>query len=351
MPKKGHKSAKAALPGDARDPAGLVALLAAYLTWLRERNYSEATVLNRTHYVGEFIKWCHERGLARPSEVMKPVLESYQRWLFHYRQKQGKPLSVPSQLQRLLPVRAWFKWLCRQNHLMANPAADLDLPRGEKRLPKHILNATEVERVLAGPDVSDPLGLRDRAILEVFYSTGMRRMELLNLKLHDLDAERGTVMVRQGKGKKDRMIPMGARAFAWVARYAEEARPKLLAGPDDGTVFLTSLGGRFEPGRLTQLVRDTVRAADTGKSGACHLFRHTCATLMLENGADIRFIQQQLGHAELSTTQIYTQVSIRMLKEVHTRTHPAALPSPELRPVETADAAEHAANNGSPLSS
>lgn len=332
MPRKGQKSAKAALPGDARDPLGLVSLLAAYLAWLRERNYSEATVHNRTHYVGEFIKWCHERGLARPSEVTKPVLESYQRWLFHYRKVDGKALSVPSQLQRLLPVRAWFKWLCRQNHLAANPAADLDLPRAEKRLPKHILNAAEVERVLAKPDVSDPLGLRDRAILEVFYSTGMRRMELIHLKLHDLDPERGTVMVRQGKGRKDRMIPMGARAFAWVARYVEEARPKLLAGTDDATVFLTNLGGPFEPGRLTQLVRDTVRAAETGKSGACHLFRHTCATLMLENGADVRFIQQQLGHAELSTTQIYTQVSIRMLKEVHTRTHPAALPSPELRP-------------------
>ena len=105
MPRKGQKTAKPALPGDARDPAGLVALLAAYLDWLRVRNYSEATGRNRSHYVGEFIKWCHERGLPRPSEVTKPVLESYQRWLFHYRQKHGKPLSVPSQLQRLLPVR------------------------------------------------------------------------------------------------------------------------------------------------------------------------------------------------------------------------------------------------------
>jgi len=324
MPRKGQRTTKPALPGDARDACGFAALLADYLAWLRVRNYSEATGRNRAHYVGDFVKWSHERGLSRPSEVTKPVLESYQRWLFHYRKADGKPLSVPSQLQRLLPVRAWFKWLCRQNHLQANPAADLDLPRAEKRLPKHILNAAEAERVLAVPDVRDPLGLRDRAILEVIYSTGIRRMEVVNLKLHGLDAERGTVMVRQGKGKKDRMIAMGARAFAWVARYVEEARGKLLAGPDDGTVFLTNLGEAFEPGRLTQLVRDYIDAAGTGKRGSCHLFRHTCATLMLEGGADIRFIQQQLGHAELSTTQIYTQVSIRMLKEVHTRTHPAA---------------------------
>ena len=172
--------------------------------------------------------------------------------------------------------------------------------------------------------IAEPLGLRDRAILEVFYSTGMRRMELAGLKLYDLDAERGTVMIRQGKGKKDRMIPMGARAFAWVGRYVDEARPRLVIAGDDGTVFLTNLGTPFEPGRLTQLVRDYIDAAETGKRGSCHLFRHTCATLMLEGGADVRFIQQQLGHAELSTTQIYTQVSIRMLKEVHTRTHPGA---------------------------
>ncbi len=331
MPKKGQRKAAQPLPGDAADAQGFVVLLADYLGWLRARNYSEATVRNREHYVGEFAKWCHERALTRPCEVTKPLLERYQRWLFHYRQKNGRPLAFPSQLQHLLPVRAFFKWLGRNNHILANPAADLELPRGEKRLPKHILTAAEAEHVLALPEVAggDPLALRDRAILEVLYSTAMRRMELIGLKLHDLDAERGTVMVRQGKGKKDRMIAMGARAFAWVARYVDEARPKLASVPDDGTVFLTNLGTPFEPNRLSQLARDYVDAAETGKRGACHLFRHTCATLMHENGADIRFIQQQLGHAELSTTQIYTQVSIRMLKEVHTRTHPAATLSRE----------------------
>jgi integrase/recombinase XerD len=159
----------------------------------------------------------------------------------------------------------------------------------------------------------------------------MRRMELLGLKLYDLDQERGTVFVRQGKGKKDRMIPMGARAFGWVRRYLDEVRPSLSLTPDDGIVFLTNVGLVFEPNRLTQLVRDYVDAAEIGKTGSCHLFRHTCATLMLENGADIRFIQQLLGHEKLETTQIYAQVSIRMLKEVHTRTHPATLEAgPEL---------------------
>lgn len=324
MPKKGQRTAKV-WPGDPADAAGFAALALTYLEAMRVLNYSEKTVESRAHHLREFVKWAAERSLARPSEVTKPILERYQRHLYHHRKKNGQPLSFRSQHGCLVPVRAFFKWLCRQNHLLANPAADLDLPRAEKRLPKHVLTASETEGVLALPDVGSPLGVRDRAILEVFYSTGMRRMELLGLKLYDLDAERGTVFIRQGKGKNDRMIPMGARAFSWVMRYIEETRPSLALTPDDGIVFLTNVGLAFEPNRLTQLVRDYVDAADIGKTGSCHLFRHTCATLMLENGADIRFIQQLLGHEKLETTQIYAQVSIRMLKEVHTRTHPARL--------------------------
>jgi integrase/recombinase XerD len=324
MPRKGQRGARRPL-GTEGDSQGFAALAAAYLEALRVRNYSEATIASREHHLREFIRWAEERGVTRPAEVTKPTLERYQRWLYHYRKKNGQPLSFRSQHGCLVPVRALFKWLCRQNLLLANPAADLDLPRAEKRLPRHVLTAAEAERVLALPDVAEPLGLRDRAILEAFYSTGMRRMELLGLKLYDLDAERGTIFIRQGKGKKDRMIPMGERAFAWVHRYLDEARPSLALSPDDGTVFLTNVGLVFEPNRLTQLVRDYVDAAEIGKTGSCHLFRHTCATLMLEGGADIRFIQQMLGHAKLETTQIYTQVSIRQLKEVHTRTHPARL--------------------------
>ncbi|MGH8019860.1 MAG: site-specific tyrosine recombinase XerC [Opitutaceae bacterium] len=324
MPRKGQRKTKSPI-GDASDPHGFAVLSRDYAEWLAARNYSPTTIASRAHHLREFQKWADERGLTRPVEVTKPILERYQRFLFHYRKKNGQPLSFRSQHGALVPVRAFFKWLCRQNLLLSNPASDLELPRLEKRLPKHVLTTGETERVLAGPDVSDPLGLRDRAILETFYSTGMRRMELAHLKLYDLDQERGTLTVRQGKGKKDRMIPIGERAIAWINRYLDETRPKLALTPDDGTIFLTNVGDAFELNRLTQLARHYVDAAEIGKRGSCHLFRHTCATLMLENGADIRFIQQLLGHAELSTTQIYTQVSIRMLKQVHTATHPARL--------------------------
>ena len=215
-------------------------------------------------------------------------------------------------------------WLVRQNYLLANPASELELPKLEKRLPKHVLTIAEADCVLCQPDTDGDLGVRDRAILETLYSTGMRRMELIGLCIYDLDVDRGTIMIRQGKGKKDRMVPIGERALDWIDRYVTDVRPTLVLEPDNGTLYLTSQGEAFSPNRLTQLARTYVNAAELGKTGACHLFRHTMATLMLEGGADVRFIQEMLGHASLETTQIYTQVSIRRLKQIHAMTHPSA---------------------------
>jgi len=142
-------------------------------------------------------------------------------------------------------------------------------------------------------------------------------MELINLRLYDLDRERGTLMVRLGKGKT------GWFAIDWCDKYLMETRPQLYTGTDSETLFLTHLGEAFTPARMSQLARNIIKKADIGKNGSCHLFRHTMATVMLENGADIRYIQEMLGHAKIDTTQIYTQVSIRRLKEVHDLTHPA----------------------------
>ena len=315
----------ATIPGDPADQRGFPVLVAAFIEWMRVTNYSERTVEGRALSLAYFAAFLLERGISRPVDVTRPVIERYQRHLYHARKKDGQPLSFRYQHGRLTPVRAFFKWLSRNRQILANPASELDLPKLERRLPRHVLSISEAEQVLAGADPATPHGLRDRAILEVLYSTGIRRMELVNLKLFDIDAERGTLMVRQGKGKRDRMIPVGDRALAWVDKYLIDVRPTLASAPDDGVLFLTAQGEEFTPNRLTQLARDYVTKAEIGKAGACHLFRHTMATLMLENGADIRFIQQMLGHAELSTTEIYTQVSIRALKEVHARTHPAKL--------------------------
>jgi integrase/recombinase XerD len=303
----------------------LAALMEKHLEALQVKNYSEYTIKNRRGHIGFFIEWCRDRGLTEPTEVTRPILEHYQRYLFHYRQKNGKPLTFRSQLARLVPLRMWFRWMARQRHILHNPASELELPRIEHRLPKAVLTVGEMERVLAQPDIQDPLGLRDRALMEALYTTGMRRLELAGLKLYDLDTERGTVTIRQGKGKKDRVIPIGDRAAAWLDKYIREARPLLVVEPDDHTVFLSNAGEPFCLDHLSDLVRTYVDAAEIGKRGSCHMFRHSMATLMLENGADIRYIQQMLGHSDLKTTQIYTQVSIRQLKRIHAATHPARL--------------------------
>jgi integrase/recombinase XerD len=303
----------------------LAALMERHLEALQIQNYSQYTVRNRRVHIGFFVQWCHDRGITEPAEVTRPILEHYQRYLFHYRQKNGRPLTFRSQNTRLVPLRVWFRWMARQRYILHNPASELELPRMEHRLPKAVLTVTEMEQVLAQPDINDPLGLRDRALMETLYSTGMRRMEVANLKLYELDTERGTVTIRQGKGKKDRVIPIGDRAAAWLDKYVREARPRLVVEPDDRTVFLSNAGEPFCLDHLSDLVRTYVDAADVGKRGSCHMFRHSMATLMHENGADIRFIQQMLGHADLKTTQIYTQVSIRQLKRIHTATHPARM--------------------------
>lgn len=326
MARRGERRPRAPI-GDPTDPAGFWVWMQRYLEWLQVHNYSARTARTREVYLAYFLAWCEPRAVGRPSEVTRPILERYQRYLYMYRKKDGKPLSFISQTGRLQAVRAYFRWLARQNVILSNPAADLDLPRMERRLPRVILSEREVEAVLAVPNISDPLGLRDRAILETMYSTGVRRFELVGLELHDVDFDRRTLMVRQGKGKKDRVLPIGERALAWIEKYLREARPLLMCGgatAGSAPLFLTHLGESLVPEYLTHRVREYVEAAELGKRGSCHLFRHSMATLMLENGADVRFVQEMLGHANLTTTQIYTHVSIRKLQEIHAATHPGA---------------------------
>jgi integrase/recombinase XerD len=304
----------------------LAALLEKHLEDLRLKNYSEYTIKGRRVHIGFFLDWAFERGITEPVEVTRTVLESYQRHVFNYRKKNGEPLSFTGQHDRLVPLRVWFKWMARGHHILHNPASELELPRLGARLPKAVLTAAEAEQVIAQTDVRDTLGLRDRAILETLYSTGMRRLELVNLRVWDLDLERATVSIRQGKGKKDRIIPLGDRAAAWMRKYLDESRPQLASEPDDKVVFLSNAGEPLSLDYLTEVVRGYVESANIGKHGSCHLFRHTMATLMLEGGADTRFIQAMLGHADLKTTQIYTHVAIRQLQEIHRATHPAKLP-------------------------
>jgi len=309
---------------DRSSPGTLASLIDAWSQRLAERNYSPRTLEAHKWALHTFLHWAEARDLLRPEQITRPILESFQRWLWRYRKKDGQPLGVTTQRARLGTLQRFFAHLCRENRLAANPAADLELPRKPHRLLPRGLTREEIAAVLAVPDTADPLGVRDRAILETLYATGARRSELVRLDLADLDAAGATLHIRRGKGGRSRVVPVGARALEWLARYLRAARPRLLLEATEPALFLSGYGERLSPAYLGNWVRRTVDAAGVAKAGSCHLFRHSCAVHMLENGADSRFIQQLLGHASAETTAIYTEATIAALRAVYARTHPAA---------------------------
>ncbi len=297
-----------------------------FLAYIEARGYSQHTIENRAQSLRGFIRWCVDRGLDRPQDITRPVLDRYRRHLFQARKSNGAPLSFATQHARLVGIKGFFRWLTRENHVLYNPASEMEMPRLHRRLPRNILTVQEVEQILAQTAVYGDIGVRDRAILETLYSTGIRRTEAVNLTIYDVDIPNGTVLIREGKGRKDRLIPIGERACRWIEKYRESVRPHYVHEPDDGTLFLTEYGEPLHNNRLSDAVRKLIKAAGVTKPGSCHLFRHTMATEMLDNGADIRYVQAMLGHSQLSTTEIYTHVAIRKLKEIHAATHPGARP-------------------------
>lgn len=310
---------------------GFYPYLLKYHEALKVRGYSEETFIRRENDLRRFIHWCDERSLSHPNEITKPILEAYQRYLHYYRQERnGKPLSASSQNRYLSNVKQFFKWLARENHLLYNPASELEIIKPVPSLPS-VLSEAAITALMEQPDIGTASGLRDRAILELLYSTGLRRSELCRLKLGEIDLGRKTLYVRKGKGNKDRLLPIGERAAYWLRRYLHDVRDQLLLSVSEEHLFLNDYGNAFRDNKLGDKVKRYMRNAGIETPGSCHLLRHAMATHMMENGADVRFVQAMLGHADLNSTQIYTHVSIRKLQEVHAETHPAKLPSEDDR--------------------
>jgi integrase/recombinase XerD len=318
----------------------------AHLRWAEVSRLAEQSLILRQRGLARFVVWAHERGLRHPKEFTRQVLESYQRHLYLARsQRDGQPLGLRTQQQLIGAIRGWCKWLTRDGHIPANPAADLELPRMPRTLPRTLLSVDQVRQLMRQPDVEGLTGVRDRAMLELLYGTGMRRSELMRLQLGDVNLAQATVFIRQGKGRKDRYVPMGESARHWLARYVAEVRPMLTGQAQTPgqfstgwTLFLTDYGEPYDQNRLSGLVAGHLRRIGV-EQGSCHALRHACATHMLEAGAELRYIQVLLGHADLSTTQIYTHVAIGKLMAVHAATHPGAT----LAPAASADCAEHLA--------
>ncbi len=304
----------------------LAALIEAHLAGALARGLAPGTVAYRRVYLGQLLAWLEARAVTVPQRVTPALLTEYfvhlKGRVTDYNRKTPSPLSVKTLAAEASVLRSFFAWLVARRVLLFNPAEDLELGDRSQPLPRTVLTESEVQTLLAAPG-SDALGLRDRAILETLYSTGLRRAELAGLDLYDVDQASEVVRVRQGKRGKDRYVPIGARALAVLRRYLREARPGLVASPKEPALFIASITGRrLNVKTLNFIVRQRGKAAGIARRVTPHVLRHTCATHLLQGGADLRHVQAILGHASIATTQIYTRVAVEDLAAVHQRHHP-----------------------------
>lgn len=285
---------------------------------------SDYTLKSKRLLLAQFIKWASGQGICNLQELDLLVLEEYRRYLNRYRKRNGLPLDISTQYARLMAVTKFIKTMDYYDVIDGTFAKKFRLPRIPRRLPKDIPTVKDIERVLEQAMIMGRLGLRNRAIIEVFYATGIRRIELVNINILDIDFQRQILTVREGKHKNDRNVPIARRALDWVERYLKEMRPKLATMASGEALFLTETGQRVKPHKVTDMVTKCVDRSGIDKKGACHLLRHVTATEMLRHGADIRQVQEMLGHSDISSTQIYAHVTIKDLNRVYYETHPAA---------------------------
>lgn len=298
-------------------------LLNRYTIQLEALGYAAKTLRQDTAEALQFWQWAATQNDAHPLEITASLARAYQHHLavsVGSRKQRLNALTIEAKLTRL---KRLYHWLLRQDLIAGNPFEGMKYPRRLRHYTRQALTEPEIARLLAVPDTTTVLGLRNRAMLETFYSTGLREMELARLALTDLDAAHGWVWVHESKTKTSRVVPIGEAALHWVMRYLEVGRPRCLRGQDSRHLFVSYRGRPFRhQGQLSELVRGLMKQAGIAKSGSCHLLRHSAATHMLQHGADIRAIQDMLGHRCIQTTQGYTRLACGDLKEVLTRCHP-----------------------------
>lgn len=292
-----------------------------YLTYLKgERNYSDHTVRVSRAAIVFFTKWAASAGVHHPNQITKDSLFQYQESMIAYRKKNGEPLSLNGRRSRIGRLMVFFRYLYRKNITLMNATSWLTLPKGGHALPRNILTEKETAQLFAAIDTTTSAGIRNPAIIETFYSTGIRRAELAALDVSDVDFAREILRIRMGKGGRDRISPIGERALYWLNKYISSHRSE----QNTEKLFTTNEGFALRAHRIGQIVQECFIRAGMPRKGGCHVFRHTMATVMLERGADVRHVQEMLGHETVTTTQIYTHVAITKLKEVYKLTHPAA---------------------------
>lgn len=293
-----------------------------YREHLTVLGYAKSTINGHIFSLNRFFKYLMDQNVDKIAAVTKEMIRDYQTHLFEEINFKGDPNSVCTQNNKLKVVKAFFRFLAEYDYLAGDPAKDITYAREPQRLPRSILTPSEAKKLLHAPDTKTVLGYRDRTILEVLYSTGIRKEEVNNILLTDVDYKEGFIRINQGKGKKDRVVPIGKIACRYLENYIKAVRPSLIRDPYNNHLFLSMKGNRLSKNIVWEIVKRYAKAAKLKKNISPHTLRHTCATLMLRNQANIRHIQELLGHASLDSTQVYTSVSITDLKEVHSRCHP-----------------------------
>lgn len=296
-----------------------------YLQSLEAQGYAPRTIDTQEPHLRALIGWLDRQGVTTISEVSLELLRTHHAAFMATPTRFNRPPSISSQCQRIGSIRQLFAFLLKRGHLLVDPALNLELPRSPpRRIPANLPTPDEMERLVQSPDTTTPRGIRDRAILEVLYASAIRNTELRSVRVGDVDLTDGVLMVIQGKGRRDRMVPLSREACHWVSRYLEEVRSLWVQRSSVETLFLTSAGNPLHFTALIKVVKDHATRAGITKRVTVHTFRHACASHMLTAGADIRHLQALLGHKSLQSTAIYTHLDIQHLKRIHKRCHPRA---------------------------
>jgi len=287
------------------------------------KGYSAPTQQAYAGNLVKFFEWLDGKGIRDVRRVVKDTLQAYMLHLAEAKTaRTGQPLGWSSVGVRVRAVKRFFEWLEATQKVLVNPAEVIHEPRRRSRLPKMILTRDEVEKMLEIPNLATPGGIRSRAILEVFYSTGIRLGEMTALQVQDVNFEEGLLRVNEGKGAKDRVVPLGKQAAAFVKAYLSDVRPGLIRQGDKGCLWISNYGTPMSKVLIGLLVSNAGKKAGIGKAVSPHTMRHTFATHMVQNGADVMLVSQLLGHSVLSATQIYVRVAAVDVKRAHEASHP-----------------------------
>lgn len=288
------------------------------------RSQSSDTVRGKRSGLRKFYIWCLQRNIFFIDQIDLDLMDDYMEYLNAYRQaRNNEPLGDAQKRNLLTFVKTFIQYMHRKGKLDSNPLMSIELPSRGFQVPKALYSVEEIERILDQPLLFGIKGYRDRVVLETFFATGIRRGELIKLNLDDIDFTAKIVRIN-GKGKRQRLVPISDRGLEWLAFYISKIRPMFAFIGSGSALFLANNGKRYKPGKLSDMASQYVKLAGIDRAGACHLYRHSTGSEMLENDADLRHVQEILGHASILTTQIYTHVSRKKLNAVYQKSHPSA---------------------------